>query len=108
MLEIGRIVLAGVIEDYIFRDVLVSALVLVVVVWVRGSSCGSVIPSVARSAATSASSVVSGPIPSGWAINVGFFLDVVSHVDLLVRRDVAHTNGQNDDDDAEGEPRVLG
>jgi hypothetical protein len=94
MLEIGRIVRAGVIEDYVFRDVLVSALVLVVVVWVRGSSCGSVIPSVARSASTSASSVVSGPIPSGWVINVGFFLDVVSHVDLLARRDVAHTNGR--------------
>ena len=112
VLKISSIVLAGIVEDDIVWDVFVSAFVFSSIILGRGSSCGRVVPSVARAAATSSSVivvvvvVVPCPVSGGRARRIIFFLDVVHHVDLF--GDVVHANDQYDDDDREREPRVLG
>jgi hypothetical protein len=111
VLKISSIVLAGIVENDIVWDVFVPALEFRSIILGRGSSCGCVVPSVARATATPSSVVVvvvvvPCPVSGGRARRIIFFLDVVPHVDLL--GDVAHANGQYYNDDCEREPRVLG
>ena len=95
-LELGCIVRSSIVKNDMMGEVFVTSGVFGVrSVIMCASSAGIIIPAVATAPSTPSSSVVSSVSPLrgrvGW---VGFFFDVVSHVDLLARRDVAHTNGR--------------
>ncbi len=107
MLKIRRIVGAGIIENNILRDVLVSALVFVFIGLGRSSACGRVIPSITRAATSSASVVVVPRCVSHWRVRIIIFLlNAVPH-DSLLFGDVVHADGHYHDNDGERKPRVL-